>query len=378
MKTRLYPKTSIAIVILASFCVAACQQIPDVEEFLADVSPDVSPDEQPNFPLPTSETANCYIVSSSGAYELYTVKGNSSEPVGEVSYAEVLWESFGTDVTPSEGDLISSVSYSDGEITFTVPSPFKEGNAVIAARDAAGSILWSWHIWLTDTPAECVYANNAGTMMDRNLGATSATPGDVGALGLLYQWGRKDPFLGSSSISEGIVAKSTCVWPKSVSSDFIYGTIEFATSNPTVFITRNEINHDWYYPGVNSTDDTRWKTSDKEKSIYDPCPTGWRVADGGEDGVWAMAGFLGNHIFDNDNLGILYVSPYSNPNTWYPAAGGRSAIDNALTNVGSIGQYHSATTSDLGSYGIYFFLDNVYQSYGMNRAIAIPVRCRKE
>ena len=36
-------------------------------------------------------------------------------------------------------------------------------------------------------------------MMDRNLGATSATPGNVGSLGLLYQWGRKDPFLGSSS-----------------------------------------------------------------------------------------------------------------------------------------------------------------------------------
>ena len=45
--------------------------------------------------------------------------------------------------------------------------------------------------------------------MDRNLGATSAALGDVGALGLLYQWGRKDPFLGSLSITESEVAAST-------------------------------------------------------------------------------------------------------------------------------------------------------------------------
>ncbi|MCC8062106.1 MAG: hypothetical protein LIO68_02535, partial [Rikenellaceae bacterium] len=32
--------------------------------------------------------------------------------------------------------------------------------------------------------------------MDRNLGAMSASPG-VASYGLLYQWGRKDPFVGS-------------------------------------------------------------------------------------------------------------------------------------------------------------------------------------
>ena len=61
----------------------------------------------------------------------------------------------------------------------------RKGNAVIAAKDSQRNIVWSWHIWLTDQPEEWVYANEAGTIMDRNLGATSATPGDVGALGLL-------------------------------------------------------------------------------------------------------------------------------------------------------------------------------------------------
>ncbi|MCC8143462.1 MAG: hypothetical protein LIO97_05900 [Tannerellaceae bacterium] len=32
--------------------------------------------------------------------------------------------------------------------------------------------------------------------MDRNLGALSSTPGNGLALGLMYQWGRKDPYPG--------------------------------------------------------------------------------------------------------------------------------------------------------------------------------------
>ena len=126
-------------------------------------------------------------------------------------------------------------------------------------------------------------------MMDRNLGATSATPGDVGALGLLYQWGRKDPFLGSSSISSDIEAKSTGTWPSAVSSDSSNGTIAYATANPTTFITRNNSNYDWYYTGSGTNDNTRWTTSAATKSIYDPCPAGWRVPDGGSNGVWSKA-----------------------------------------------------------------------------------------
>lgn len=105
--------------------------------------------------------------------------------------------------------------------------------------------------------------------MDRNLGATSATPGEISALGLLYQWGRKDPFLSSSSISSGTLAKSTIAWPSSVSSNTSNGTIEYAISHPTTFITSNSSNADWYYTGSSSTDDTRWQS---EKTIYDPCP----------------------------------------------------------------------------------------------------------
>ena len=204
--------------------------------------------------LSGSESANCYVVSNAGAYKFKSVKGNSSTSVGSVASAEVLWESFGTDIEPNVGDFIKSVSHSDGYIYFQTADTFKEGNAVIAAKDASGTILWSWHIWLTDQPQGQEYYNNAGIMMDRNLGATSATPGDVGALGLLYQWGRKDPFLGSSSISSSIVAKSTISLPSTVSSNSSNGTIEYTTAHPTTFIIYNSSNDDWYYTGGKSTD----------------------------------------------------------------------------------------------------------------------------
>ena len=231
--------------------------------------------------------ANCYIVSQAGAYSFKTVKGNSSESVGNVASAEVLWESFGTDVTPNVGDLVNNVTYRDGKITFTATD--KKGNAVIAAKDASGEILWSWHIWLTDQPNGQIYYNNAGTMMDRNLGAISVTPSDVGALGLMYQWGRKDPFLGSSSFRDNVFAKSTITWPAGVSSNSTNGKIDYAIAHPTTFIARGHYNGDWLYTGTSSTDNTRWTNSKEEKSIYDPCPAGWRVPDGGPDGVWAKA-----------------------------------------------------------------------------------------
>jgi hypothetical protein len=96
-------------------------------------------------------------------------------------------------------------------------------------------------------------------MMDRNLGATSAKPGDASALGLLYQWGRKDPFLGSTSISEDIEAASTLKWPDPVASTKETGTIAYSVSHPTTFITTREENYDWYYTGEFSTDNTRWQ-----------------------------------------------------------------------------------------------------------------------
>ncbi|WP_147625832.1 hypothetical protein [Alistipes provencensis] len=69
------------------------------------------------------------------------------------------------------------------------------GNAVVAATDAAGKILWSWHLWVTTYSPD----TNQG-WMDRHLGAmANSKEAGSAAFGLLYQWGRKDPFPSTSA-----------------------------------------------------------------------------------------------------------------------------------------------------------------------------------
>ncbi len=333
--------------------------------------------------LSSSSSANCYIVSEAGLYKFKTVKGNSTESVGSVASASILWETFGTSEIPDYCELIKAFSYKDGHIAFQTADTFKEGNAVIAAKDADGNILWSWHIWLTDQPQGQVYYNDAGTMMDRNLGATSATPGDAGALGLLYQWGRKDPFLGSSSISSSTVAKSTITWPSAVKSNSSNGTIAYATANPTTFITYNNSNHDWYYTGSESTDNTRWTTSDKEKSIYDPCPAGWRVPDGGSNGVWSNA--IGsssyfNYTYNSTNEGMNFSGKFGADQTiWYPASGYRYNYDGGLDDVGYGDICWSASPYLDDAYCLSFDgSGGVSPSFNISRAFGNSVRCLQE
>ena len=325
--------------------------------------------------LSSAGTANCYIVSKAGLNRFLSVKGNSDVPVGEVESVEVLWESFGTSSSIEVGDLIKHVFYEDSYVIFQTADTFKEGNAIVAAKDVSGTILWSWHIWMTDEPAKCMYVNNYRTMMDRNLGATSATPDDVGALGLLYQWGRKDPFLGSSSISSRVETKSTLAWPTPMSSSASHGTIDYAVEHPTTFITSTTDNRDWYYTGSSSTDNTRWQST---KTIYDPCPAGWRVPDGGDDGIWTTAG-LDDYNCDTAYAGMLFGADVSSPPTWYPFAGFKDDYFTWIMGVGEYSYYWSVTPNDVDVYSLSIQNDgSVNPSFFGNRAVGLSVRCLQE
>ena len=248
-------------------------------------------------------TANCYIVSKAGYYQFKAVKGNSEETVGTISTAEVLWESFCTDVAPQKGDLISEVYAGNGKVFFKTGDPSKSGNAVIAVKDASGNILWSWHIWMPEVlPNDQLYKNGAGTMMPINLGATNEKKQDSRSYGLLYQWGRKDPFLAPSTrydVSPPKKAASTITWPDPAN------------------------NYDWLYNTGSEIRTKRWSSS---KSIYDPCPPGYRVASGGQYGVWAKAlGFNeGRDEYYNISGGRNFGSKIcSNTSSfcWYPVTG---------------------------------------------------------
>ena len=335
--------------------------------------------------LSAVSSANCYIISQSGNYSLVVASGNEWSPslYFATETASVLWESFGTTTMPNVGDLIKSIFYKDGYISFQTADTFKEGNAVIAAKDISGTILWSWHIWFTDQPHGQAYHNSAGIMMDRNLGATSATPGDVAALGLFYQWGRKDPFLGSSSISSDTVAESTIAWPSAVSSNSLTGTIAYSVANPTTFITYNNRDWDWYYTGT-SIDNTRWSTSEASKTIYDPCPSGWRVPDGGEYGVWSKAvgsDYIQYPPYDSTNEGMNFSGEFGSDQTiWYPASGFRDSFDGGLYGVGYCGLYCSASPINEDVDELRFYGDGrgVSPTFNYSRARGYSIRCVQE
>ena len=329
--------------------------------------------------LSTTGTANCYLVKTTGKYKFKAVKGNSTQSVGAASSADVLWESFGTSTMPNEGDLIASATYKDGYVYFATPNTFKSGNASIVVRNSSGTILWSWHIWCSaEGWTDDIYPNNAGTMMDRNLGATSATPGDIGAFGLLYQWGRKDPFMGSSSIPSNTLAVSTGSW-NSVSTQ---QTVDYVTANPMIFVCGYT---DWC-TGDGAKDSNyakRWTES--TKSMYDPCPVGYRVPEGGNDGFWATtlgtpSATSAGTTWDSTNKGRHWTLS-DGTTAWYPAVGYRYYDSGALYNVGSLGYCWSASPNPSSSdyaYYLYFNSGFVYPANYYNRGYGYSVRCVRE
>ncbi len=324
--------------------------------------------------------ANCYIVPKAGRYLFTATQGNSGVVMDEIVSASVLWESFGTDERVSSGDLINMLSHSGATISFTATE--RKGNAVIIAENADGKI-WSWHIWLTDIPKNQTYKNNAGTAMDRNLGATSARKEDgVKTLGLLYQWGRKDPFPGVDSPTSTTAAATAMLYGHSfrdvdVEDDASYGTVQFSVENPTAYIYDN-------YGWLTETDHTLWGAT---KTMYDPCPPGYRVPSGGSDGFWAKAAGITEsdsaapfnetyYGLDFAGSGTGYFSS-SVASCWYPAVG---FYVNGYGYAGSGAFYWSSTAKEDDGYAYLLSCgtDEISVNYNIAPVFAAAVRCVKE
>lgn len=215
--------------------------------------------------LSSSGTANTYIVQSAGNKKFdATVKGSSSESVGTPVRAAVLWESYNNTTTPTVGDIVTNVTYLNGYVYFRAPFT-NTGNAVIAVYDSSDNILWSWLIWVTDisgltTPEDLSYFVSGFQVMKYPIGAMG-----VSDRGLYYQWGRKDPFYFNVTNIYGTNVAATNSQTASKSTSSISGSI----SHPTTYYFPS--NYHW-----GPTDNTSlW--SDAEKTMYDPCPPGWKV-----------------------------------------------------------------------------------------------------
>ena len=266
------------------------------------------------------ESANSYILYRAGTYKIKAVKGNSTEVIQAVKDAVLLWEGSNAAAAPALHAIVSSVSYSEGYVTFDLAGG--QGNAVIAVRDAQENILWSWHIWVPGSEVKGL-ARGSDYLMDRNLGARfSGHPGSgdgVNTIGLFYEWGRKDPFPGSASwSSSGSISYVGTVGSSFSSSErnAQTGTVEWAIAHPQEYLyckSATDADQDWLY----THDNGLWAA---EKTIYDPCPPGWHVA-GYKDWYTCPVTYTADIVFGAD------VNYYGSATAWFPCGGYRFASD---------------------------------------------------
>lgn len=321
--------------------------------------------------------SNCYIVPKAGIYSF------DASVIGNREFG--LMDGFHTDnvkISPSSVSLlwedrngvVLSPSMDGNKVRFIATG--REGNALLAVNDANGQTLWSWHIWVTDQPQEQVYVNNKGTftVLDRNLGATHNASDDwMNSRGLVYQWGRKDPFtMGEYGNTAMFSINNTQV------------SIAEAIANPTVFEGST-------YRGWVSPDNTQmWNPS--RKTIYDPCPIGYRVS---IRDVWS--GFLQDDLTSQYGITEKYnVSGgwdkgwnflYNGVNSTYYPASPRIDYDGYYLGWNTTEYSHmwSAEYShERNAYRLYFYFYNdasshieLYYSTGETSA-AYPVRCMKD
>lgn len=254
------------------------------------------------FPLDDKGTANCYIapeLDTSYSFDA-AVQGNGQittniwpQQLHGVS-ARTLWETGTLSKT-----VIKDVTYANARITFTTGTA--RGNAVIGLFDAAENCIWSWHVWSVDyTPVSQTYVSGA-VFMDRNLGALTSDCTQPASRGLYYQWGRKDPFLYPATCQD-IVKRADAVYaagfeyavsePRNAAAESPYDvmTVEWAIAHPTTFMNDAMYEDweewtsvvDWLYgnhPNLwgNVTTNKNNISRVSRKSIYDPCPVGWKV-----------------------------------------------------------------------------------------------------
>ncbi len=336
------------------------------------------------------QQSNCYIITQ--AERAYTIpvtrKGEQGEAIQPAS-VKLVWQ--------SPGSLVDGLELLDGELLFQVPGQNGElipGNALVAAYNTAGEILWTWHLWITDSEPQA-----RGEYMDRNLGSGCADPTDdkteiLRAYGTYYQWGRMTPFVGpyayncASSMDAYMYSEGNkkMLYLEYSPTNASMGKTEYAIAHPlTYLLGSEESGYDWHW----QHDSSLWSST--EKSLYDPCPKGWRVAKDFADFT-----IVDDRSGDPEVLAAQFgwrmqVAPQVE--SFFLGAGRRSWLEGLITNVNAlenpqpwIGYYWTSQTSaDHLSEAMYFTLDTedalrseLDTAIPSARANGMQVRCVQE
>lgn len=309
------------------------------------------------YKLPGTDVAGCGIV-----YQDQVIEGIYSKIAG----ARVLWQTAENLVETSIGQGMVSVTPNDQGVS---------GNALIGVYDESDNILWSWHIWVTpyaaiamddgtDVLVGSLQSYNNQVWMDRNLGALNTLTPAVAEV--MYQWGRKDPFLTNYY---------------STHSDLVDPLVS-AIKEPDKFYIVSSSTAFWYGNSIQPTD--LWQ--DNGKTVFDPCPYGWRVP---PDGSWD--GFEQNINFYTWNLDRYSTYTEGSVSSIYRLGGkivNTTGKPDLPSKNATDGYLWSSTRAGSGTdaYGLYYKWANadgnqsngyVYPNQLSNQSFGFPVRCIK-
>ena len=363
-------------------------------------------------------SANCYIANELNTRYLFDPYIGGTNTSVATSYVEIIWQTSANlikYVDMQKGDdgkmvawfYVEELTDEDGEAL----GKLTPGNALIGAYSESGELLWTWHVWVTNsnpTADENTITLNGQTLMNINLGADCNSEGAVDdqngddniiyrSYGMYYQWGRRTPLVGPSTWNFSLNLNRTLYNNSNLSSlatqlDYVdsnveTGTINWAESNPLWMICGSAENgYDWLYSGHEEF----WNTT--SKSDHDPCPAGWRIPDSSiyenltilgedDDKSWTEAqGMYGWHLQDTTN-GNTY---------FFTAQGRRNYLDGRLDIVNDdderpipwSGYYWTSSVEGDKGVAMFFDLNSATRTWNgfdaaalMQRANAFPVRC---
>ncbi len=324
--------------------------------------------------------SNSYLVQPGGKGILIPVSRANAEVTTEridaddVFTSELLWTDHpgGVSTTAAIRKITVAGQGKSGYILVT-PGP-AEGNSVITVK-VGTAIKWSWHIWVTAYDGSTTKSNNGVVFMDRHLGAltgyTTSSNNNYFKTGLLYQWGRKDPTpTGVSGNVEPTLYNAAGVGSTNRITKASGGSLEQSITNPATVYYRGSPTYDWYSANTAGQNNELWGATEG-KTVYDPCPVGWRIP---QSGAWngvstSGATWNGGYTWSTTSTDIGY----------YPAAGGRST-NGVLFDVNQYGHVWEATTNGINGLSFYFYNGSVnpgYVSYGY-RMRGYSVRCVRE
>jgi uncharacterized protein (TIGR02145 family) len=349
--------------------------------------------------------------------------------------AEVIWQDKAgeglIDFCESNGTILTTGKYEGTGETYFHFSPKDEnasGNVLIGVKKkgapASEGYLWSWHLWLTNYDPDAappswqegvysypvtggaVHRYAGGTwataaytdkfIMDRDLGAASANRADgLGKTrGLFYQFGRKDPFPATSVGLYNVSGTAVTAFTATANDCIV------RVSGSTAIKTAVQYPYNFYVPGSgdwvsgnsyynNSWNNPGWYTSVPKagKSLFDPCPPGWRLPETGTWNTFTLASvpnaanYPGDFKTGNDQAGWeFYMSGSSGETAFYSASGYRHVAMGAVYNERYYGYNWSFSLDGNSAKGrvLHFNGANVYAPHADHRGSGFSTRCVQE